>query len=284
MLTDLEFRVWIQYLLSSDDFGVMPMSVSQLKAGNHHLENRPVKQLQRCLEALVQAGLVRQFQHQGRPYIYQHDWQKWQKVEYPRRTNNPKPSADALSACDEPTAALFAKWPGGERRKKPRDGPSDLDHVRNAHPEHIPTTRAGAPAERLTATGERLVANGSEGDTGEPSAPIDVWWFDVQNGLYPGRRVTRDLITAQAFTEAMQTFPNGPHAAWGVFQDTLSENVKSHEWRVKGMIPLLRNYITSGQWQNDPHPAEAPVADRLTPKTNRTLAAAAEVLNDRRPA
>lgn len=114
------------------------------------------------------------------------------------------------------------------------------------------------------------------------TAPIDAWFYKVQNGLYPAHRVTRNHHTALAFCEQMQGFAGGPVEAWRVFQDTLDINQHSHEWRVKGMIPWLENYIAKGLWQNA-LPADAAVGERLTKTTNRTLAAGAEVLN-RKPA
>jgi hypothetical protein len=265
MLTDLEFRVWIQYMLSADDFGVMPMSVSKLKSENHHLENRPVKTLQRCLDALVKGGLVRPFSHQGRIFLYQHDWQKWQKVEYPRRTNNPKPIPAALDECDEPTRALFEKWPGGERRKKPRDGPSNSDHVRDAHPEHVPTTRAGAPAERLTANGVRLEANGSEEVQEEGWPPMDIWARELIN-LYPkeGRcgwnLVERPLFTA--LTSIATDTGTTKTAAWEWLKARLELHKRSHQWRDKQMVKRVDRWLTDGLYLAEP--AEDAPADKRT--------------------
>src|SRR3990167_1136032 len=101
MLTDLEYRVWTQYLLSADDFGVMHATSVALQNDNLHLASRPAKVIARCLETLVATALVLRFMHQGQPFVFQPDWQKWQKVEYPRSTINPCPADDALALCDE---------------------------------------------------------------------------------------------------------------------------------------------------------------------------------------
>lgn len=161
LLTDLEYRVWTQYILSADDFGVMRASAVTVQADNDHLSNRPAKVIQRCIEALAKPdGLLRTFEHQRRSYIYQHDWQSWQKVAYPRQTNNPKPPADALALCDELTQRLFAMHPGGAGRKRGNGS----GNVPETVGEHSPLTRVGAPAERLTAkaNGERQEANGAQ--------------------------------------------------------------------------------------------------------------------------
>lgn len=157
MLTDLEFRVWIQCLLSSDDFGVMLDTPAKLQADNRHLLNRPTKTLRRCLDALVASGLLRRFEHQGQAFIYSHNWQAWQKVEYPRATDMPKIPPSALEACDEGTRALQEKHPGGMRRdKRGTHDPNDSERASQTITEQSPPTRAGAPA--VTANGLRQTA------------------------------------------------------------------------------------------------------------------------------
>jgi hypothetical protein len=168
MLTDLEYRVWTQYLLSSDDFGVMRKSALAIQNGNDHLANRKQTQIQRCLETLTRIGLLQKFEHQGRWYLFQHDWQKWQKVEYPRATNEPQPPPESLALCDEATAELFGKHPGGKTQKLSKRSPNVSQMVPESPPndlEKSATTRAGAPAERLTA---KANANG----LGERRAPL----------------------------------------------------------------------------------------------------------------
>lgn len=113
-LTDFEFRVWAQYVLSSDDFGVMRFTAATLQADNDALGQKPMKQVQRALDRLAIMGLIRTFVHQSRTYCYQHDWQDWQKVEYPRATLHPQPPSEGMTPA---TARLFAKFPGGWGRK-----------------------------------------------------------------------------------------------------------------------------------------------------------------------
>jgi hypothetical protein len=113
-LTDFEFRVWVQYLLSADDFGVMRHGGANLQADNDALGAKTTKQVRRAVEELIKAGLLSAFDHQGRAYCYQPDWQDWQKVDYPRTTLHPQPPSDQLSAK---TRELFAKHPGGWGRK-----------------------------------------------------------------------------------------------------------------------------------------------------------------------
>src|SRR5690348_11233441 len=82
-LSDFEYRVWTQYLLSADDFGVMAYSAVKLQADNTALAKRPIKIVAQALTKLVEVDLLHTFDHQGDAFVYQRDWQAWQKVEYP---------------------------------------------------------------------------------------------------------------------------------------------------------------------------------------------------------
>lgn len=273
MLTDLEFRVWTQYILSADDFGVMRATPAKIKADNEHLDNRSVRHLERSLATLLTCGLLDLFEHQGKAFVYQRDWQKWQKVEYPRSTNLPKPNEAALERCDEATRELFTKHPGGTRKLKTFQGRSEgVPNVSQKNPEGVPTTRAGAPAKRLTANGIRLAANGSEGSPRETDPPMDVWLRELQ-ATYPQHRVTRNVRTEHAFVNAMNGASDGPVKAWEILQENLAANLASHEWRVKGMIPALEKYLADGLWQNV-LPPSPPAAEQLSPRTMRMLGGA----------
>jgi len=281
MLTDLEYRVWTQYLLSADDFGVMKCSASQLKADNDHLENRPSKMLERCLDALVTVGLLRRFEHQGRLFLYSHNWQEYQKVEYPRATNLPKPPADAIEACEEATQALFSKHPGGARRGK---GGKDSGHVPNARSEDVPnvsrtcaedvpTTRAHARADRLTANGSRLEANGSEGVKGEPSAA----WLKTLKESYPSEATADSYVVDSAFFEVFAKDERPADVVWAEMQANLESQRRGHQWRIKRMIPRLDRWLTTGAWKQR-HDDQPPVDERVSRQTGTTLNAMQNIL------
>lgn len=244
LLTDLEYRVWTQYLMSADDFGVMRCSAVTIQADNDHLANRTVRQIDKALEVIIKSGLVRAFTHQGRRYLYQPNWQVFQKVEYPRATDNPKPDEDAMTLCDELTAALFLKHPGGTRsarasRERPEGVPNDL--------EKSATTRACVPAKRLTANGQRLVANGSEGGLGEtddgPPLPRLLLEFTAR---YPAQGRCANHLSETAFFEVVGMDARGPAVAYAELCQRLEGHIRSHQWRVKKMIPRLDNYLRSG--------------------------------------
>ncbi len=272
MLTDLEYRVWTQYLLSADDFGVMRASPAQLQADNDHLGNRPVKVLQRCLDALVLSGLVRAFTHQGKPYIFQHDWMRFQKIEYPRATNNPIPPD--LTICDEATRTLFTKHPGGQRkdRRRVEDPPTDLERASQTCSESVPPR-----GERLTANGRRLPAIGSEGGAGETDPPMDEWARELVNLMHPSGRCAVALVEPplyQALTS--QQLGGNVFESWDALKLRLEEHKRSHQWRVKAMVPRLDRWLRDGTYLQElpEHPPSVLVGD----KAAGTLGAAAAIL------
>lgn len=151
MLTDFEYRVWSQYILSADDFGVMRFSAVTVQADSDALDARKPAQVQRALDRLAGVRLVALFEHQGRRYAFQPDWQKYQKVEWPRATIQPKPPADALQLCDEATVALFEKHPGGLPKKKPKPVGNDSGFILRTTPEPTPSLARAQPRETANA-------------------------------------------------------------------------------------------------------------------------------------
>lgn len=244
LLNDLEFRVWTQYILSADDFGVMRASAVTLQADNDNLANRPAKLIQRCVEAFIGAGLLLTFEHQGRRYVFRPDWQKWQKIAYPRATNSPKPPAESLALCDEPTQRLFATHPGGAGKKRSERS----EKIPETFSDDSPLMRASAPAKRLTANGQRLTAHGSEEGAGEtaPAFHADVALRELQ-AAYPQHRVTYGARTEHAFIDALSIGPAWP-AVYEAMRANLANHIDSHEWR-KGMAPSLEKWLRDGLWR-----------------------------------
>lgn len=113
-LTDFEILVWMMYKLASDDFGVMRYSALTLQEAARFLEKRPARTVLRGLESVHEVGLIDTFEHQGRTYCYQTDWQTWQKITHPRQTRQPAPICER---CDRNTRWLLSHHPKGGRLK-----------------------------------------------------------------------------------------------------------------------------------------------------------------------
>ena len=109
-LSDLEYRVWTTYVLAADDFGVMRAEAVAFQAAHDALGARPAKAVRRAIERLVEVELVAAFEHQGARYVYQTDWQDFQRVRYPLRTMHPLPEVAEVSAR---TRHLWSVHPGG---------------------------------------------------------------------------------------------------------------------------------------------------------------------------
>lgn len=108
-LTELELIVWLAYLQSADDFGVCPASARKLQGDDPWLDRRPTKMVQRCIDRLITVGLVRTFSEDGDVYLYQPDWQDYQKIKYPSTTSYPSVPEEEWPHCSEKTRELFSK-------------------------------------------------------------------------------------------------------------------------------------------------------------------------------
>ena len=111
-LSDLEYRVWTTYVLAADDFGVMRADAVAFQAAHDALREREAGEVAAGVERLVEAGLVAAFDHQGARYLYQADWQDFQRVRFPGRTLHPLPAEALVSAR---TRHLWCAHPGGSR-------------------------------------------------------------------------------------------------------------------------------------------------------------------------
>lgn len=156
-LSDFEYIVWQAYVLSSDDFGVLRFAAAPLQADHTRLETRAAKQVQKALERVRDVGLIFTFDHQGRTYCAQHDWQDWQKIEYPRTTIQPQPPSEKLT---QKTRELFAKHPGGWGKKgKGGTFPKDSPKIPQDFPEGSPTPSDETTLKPLAVSREPLATS-----------------------------------------------------------------------------------------------------------------------------
>lgn len=227
-LTDLEARVWcLGYFLACDDYGVMRCAAVAVQAANDALAAKPARLIDRCLQTLIDVGLLLDFEHQGKRYVCQHDWQEWQKVRYPRDTTNPIPPADVLAKCSEETVDLFRMRSGNVPEKNP------------------PPAGAGG-RERLTANGKRLEAHGERQTAGNglrerfnefwqaypKKVGKDAAWRSWQKRR-PTAELTADILAA---VEVQKTWPQ-----W------TKDNGQ--------FVPHPSTWLNQGRWQDEGQPA-----------------------------
>lgn len=112
---------------------------------------------------------------------------------------------------------------------------------------------------------------------GDPP-PCDVWFQQLKQ-MYPEQRVTSGHLTETAFVEVILGAADGPDAAFARMLANLENQIRGHEWRVKGYIPKLENWLKSGAWEQR-HEEAAPVAEQLATKTSRTAQAVAEIMRE----
>jgi hypothetical protein len=111
-LSHLGFRVWIQYQLSADDFGVCPALAAKLQGDNTALLDESTRRIQAEIETLLRVDLCRVFTDGKRRYLYQPDWQDWQRIRYPVATSLPAIPSEYLRECSRNTQELFREHHG----------------------------------------------------------------------------------------------------------------------------------------------------------------------------
>lgn len=143
-LTDFERWVWAIYKLASDDFGVMRFSPTPLKEAADFLEAKSDRLVQRGLEVVRDVGLILTFEHQGRVYCFQRDWQTWQKITHPRATMQPAPPLDAVDLNTQwlltlhPKGGKLTSWQHPDNRKKTGSIPEVVPENSGSSPEVLP--------------------------------------------------------------------------------------------------------------------------------------------------
>lgn len=154
-LSHLDHRVWVQYVLSADDYGVMRASASVLRADNPRLEQEPMRVIEASMRRIVESTLVATFTHQAVLFWWQMDWQDFQQIRYPRDTVMPAPSPDLLAQATPATQDLFAlrAKPSRHRsRKVSGTVPETFPEYSGNIPEMSPLPARAGGRETLTPT------------------------------------------------------------------------------------------------------------------------------------
>lgn len=171
-LTDFEYRVWTQYMLSADDFSLMPCEGVKLQADNRALAKRPARLVQKALEQLVTVGLlVAYLDPQRRRYVCDPVWQKYQRIEYPKQSIHPPPPAEVILECHLLTQELFRQCFGQRSARFRLPVAESSANSSRTVGQDLP--RAGAPPE--TANGKRLTAEGEAGEISDPERLTDAF-------------------------------------------------------------------------------------------------------------
>lgn len=269
-LSDFEYRVWSQYMLSADDFGLMPCEAIRLQADNRALVQRPVKTVQKALERLVMVRLLKSYQDpQGRRYICDPVWQKYQHVEYPKQSINPPPPDEVLADCHPLTQELFRQCFG---KKSARFRLKDAESSANSSREIADdlTLRAPARAETATANGSGLTAEGgspafrTDGVAG--TNPKDQESLTVLLGRFKEfwSRYPRQDGRESAWKAYLDISPNEAHAAEilaGVERFRLTKSV--NDTLTSGdcsYVTLAKNWLRELRWLDASKPNTSPAA------------------------
>lgn len=227
-LTDFEFRVWDQWQLSADDFGVMRFGPYKLKEDNGRLAKCDDAEIMAALDRIVEVGLALRFEHQGVLFICDPTWQEFQKVEYPHTTLMPKPPSSVLLHCNPPTRKLFQKHPGGSSGRSKSGSPKDHRRI-----------TGGSPASRDQLTANGTSANG-KGHTAD--AAFEQFWAG-----YP-RKVAKPKARA-AFVKLRA---DGPLLA--AILAGIERHKASRQWlRDDGeYIPHPATFLNQRRWEDQP--------------------------------
>lgn len=242
-LSDFDFRVWATYELIADDCGVMPATAAELQAGNDALEDRPAKALLKALANIVAAGLLLRYEHQGRAYVCQHDWQDYQKIRYPRESHYPFPPAETVAQFTSATAELF------QLRLDKRAESAQSAHGAEAEGKSHPT-RTGDRAEPLTTNQQ-------------PAAVVE---------LERGAGKTKRIDYPEDFETAWRAYPlktgkGDAYAAWKKAQPDLAVVLDALRWQVNQpkwaeergkYIPHFSTWLNQSRWDDEPFHAPDP--------------------------
>jgi hypothetical protein len=235
-LSHLEFRVWTQYLLSADDFGIMRATPIQFQSDNTALLNVPTRTIQKAIDKLVELGLVALFVNQGQAFLYQRDWQKWQKVGFPRTTKLPLPSDDEQAACDDETRDLFARHPGGKKPNKSATIPGKVSEHSGNDSENIPEQFGKLSRARMTET----TATGSGYGSGRGSGVMGGSYLSQTSAAYSGARGVV-IPPGRFYSEMLAKFDGDPMAFASWLDGVIAR--QSEGWKCGDVFKWVREQI-----------------------------------------
>jgi hypothetical protein len=111
--------------------------------------------------------------------------------------------------------------------------------------------------------------------------PMDLWARELLALAPPGGKCGWNLVERPLFNAIQECKTQlgalDDRQAFVFIRDRLEQHGRSHQWRIKGMVKRLDRWLSEGLYLQELS-EDAPVADRLSKSTNRTLAAAAEIM------
>ena len=84
-----------------------------------------------------------------------------------------------------------------------------------------------------------------EGGLGETPPPLDVWLREFTE-QYPASGRCANHLTETAFCAVILDAGSAPAEAYRALCGRLAGHIRSHQWRVKRMIPRLDRYLRDG--------------------------------------
>jgi hypothetical protein len=241
-LSHFGFRVWIQYQLSADDFGVCPAAAAKLQGDNEALLEEPTARVQREIEHLIEVGLVGEFLDGRRRYLYQADWQDWQRIDYPSQTSLPPVPEDLFGKLSAKTRKLFTE-------KHPKILQTFASHARGrgAHANADANANANADANADATDGARRPRRARADGHADHVAEFCGWCclpaaFIDERLPRAGEGVTRDglLTWARAVRTLWADVPVGE--SWAFWKARWSEATASVE-------PSAKERADFDQWR-----------------------------------
>jgi hypothetical protein len=238
-LTDFEYIVWGCYILSADDYGVMRAAAVTLQADHDRLTEKPQKAVQGALETIIDIGLIVPFEHQGRRYVCQPDWQDFQKVRYPGQSHNPVPPPEVLDRCTAPTRKLF------DLHSEPFSPKSEKTSVRGSDLPH------GDVNVHVNENGD-----GADRNSGAPSGTPAVQRKQTNN--------VDERFSAFWRAYPRKTAKDGALKIWRKLQptaETLDQIIAALGWQTRSeqwlkdngqYVPLPTTYLNQGRWKDEP--------------------------------
>ena len=100
--------------------------------------------------------------------------------------------------------------------------------------------------------------------------PMDEWARELVNLYPPQGRCGWNLVERPLYAVLTSGLEASPWIAWDTIRARLEWHKRSHQWRVKQMIPRLDKWLREGMYLQEL--PEHPVATLVNEKTTRTLA------------